>query len=141
MGADVDWRCSEVVVDPLHDAAALFSVALAEGGDDVPLATAEDGEKAWWRRGVRLEGEIIAVDRHPNTVGTRDCKSIVDGHNRPLQAEGLRSGVAEVWADWSALSFLAVCSELTDEGQFISLTAASEEGTSAHKPAICFDQS
>ena len=106
------------------------------------LPTAEDGEGPGGgagQSGPRARSLPLTVTRAGGTVD--DCKSIVDGHNRPLQAEGLRSGVAEVWPDWTVLFFLSACSEQTDEGQLISLTAASAEGASAHKPATCFDQS
>jgi hypothetical protein len=43
MGADAGWRGREVVVDLLHDAAALFSLALAQRRNDVPFTAAEDG--------------------------------------------------------------------------------------------------
>ena len=38
MGADTGWRRGEVVGDPLNDTAALFSLALAQHGDNVPFA-------------------------------------------------------------------------------------------------------
>ena len=62
MCADAGWRGREG--DPLNDPAALFGLAQAQCGYDVPLAAAEYREEAWRRRCFRFEDEIVAIERH-----------------------------------------------------------------------------
>ena len=57
MCADAGWRGREVIGDPLNDPAALFGLAQAQRGYDVPLAAAEYREQAIRRRSVGLKVE------------------------------------------------------------------------------------
>src|ERR1700722_1340455 len=84
MGADAGWRCSEVVVDPLHDAAALLSLAQAQCGYDVPLAAAKYCEQARRRRCFRFEDEIVAIERHLDALRSGQFERFGDGHSRSL---------------------------------------------------------
>src|SRR5580693_8990163 len=84
MGADAGWRGREVVVDPLHDAAALLSLAQAQCGYDVPLAAAEYREEAWRRRCFRFEDEIVAIERHFDALQLGQFERFRDRHSRSL---------------------------------------------------------
>jgi hypothetical protein len=53
-----------VVADPLHNAAALLSLARAQCGYDVPLAAAQYREEGWRGRCFRFEDEFVAIERH-----------------------------------------------------------------------------
>ena len=87
MGADGGWRGGEVVVDPLCDEVALFSLALAQHSDDVELAAAEDSDNAGRRWRVGLKGEIIAVECDSDAVVAGKFERLVDRHSRTLQPE------------------------------------------------------
>jgi hypothetical protein len=96
MAADIGRRRGEVVRDPLNDTAALFSLALAQHGDNVPFAPPDDSEKAGRRRGGGLKGEIIAVERHANAAVAGQFECVVDGHSRTLQPAVFFSDVGDV---------------------------------------------
>src|SRR3984957_16234622 len=95
MGADAGWRCSEVVVDPLHDAAALLSLAQAQCGYDVPLAAAEYREQARRRRCFRFEDELLAIERHLDALRSGQFERFCDRHSRSLHIGRFSASGAE----------------------------------------------
>ena len=63
MGADIRWRRSEVVVDPLCDEAALIGLAHAERVDEFRLEPTEHRHKVGWWIVVVFEDEVAAFDQ------------------------------------------------------------------------------
>jgi hypothetical protein len=84
MCADAGWRGREVIGDPLNDPAALFGLAQAQRGYDVPLAAAQYRKEAWRRRCLRFEDEIIAIERHLDALRSGQFESFRDRHSRCL---------------------------------------------------------
>ena len=102
MGADAGWRGREVVVDPLHDAAALLSLAQAQCGYDVQLAAAQYGEEAIRRRSVGLKVEAVALEHNVDTVPPRQFERFLDCHNRALHLGGFAGPSSDAAAAASA---------------------------------------
>jgi hypothetical protein len=91
MGADAGWRCSEVVVDPLHDAAALLGLAQAQCGYDVPLAATQYGEEAWRRRCSALR-----TRSSPSSVTSTPCDRANWSASVTVTAEASTSGAFQL---------------------------------------------
>src|ERR1700722_14048601 len=77
-----------MVVDPPNDCAPLLGLALAQHGDDVPLATAQYREEAMRRRSVGLKVEAVGLEHDVDTVPPRQFKRFLDGHSRAVHLGG-----------------------------------------------------
>ena len=109
-----------MVGDPLHDAAALLSLALAQRGDNVPFAPPDDSEKAGRRRSVRLKGEIIAVERRPNAAerASLSASSTVTAGHSNRRSSFLESGTSDQRRSvLSIMSIMSPCPGLTDDSR------------------------